>query len=87
MVSVEHFSCAEVSNRLYDFLDDELASDDTVRVQEHLQDCERCARRVEFEVQLMKEVRRRLSRVPVPTWAFERLGAKLIQLQAHPFQD
>jgi len=87
MVSV-HLSCAEVSDLVYDFLDDELASDETVRVQEHLHQCERCSRRVEFEDLLMKEMRARLSRVPaVPQWAIERLGARLVQLQAHPFQD
>ena len=62
----ERYSCAEAMRRLDDYLDRELAPDESARVEEHLQTCARCLRRYNFERAVLLELRAKLRRVAVP---------------------
>ncbi|HET7173771.1 MAG TPA: mycothiol system anti-sigma-R factor [Nocardioidaceae bacterium] len=41
--------CSDVLRRMYFFIDHELAEADTVRIQEHLDECAPCLHEVDFE--------------------------------------
>jgi anti-sigma factor RsiW len=59
-------SCAEMVPRLDDYVDRALSETESELVERHLGECVSCADRFRFEVSLIKALRRRLRRVPLP---------------------
>ena len=60
------WSCAAVIQKLYEFLDDELASEVSEVIREHLARCPPCAQRFEYERVFLRviEQRTRLEQAP-----------------------
>ena len=52
----EHITCEEVIEQLFDFLDRELDSETSERIDAHLQRCRDCFSRAEFEKRLRARV-------------------------------
>ena len=59
-------TCAEVFQRIQDYLDRELTPEEMERVREHLELCAWCAREVRFEGTVLREIRGRLARIDAP---------------------
>jgi len=70
-------TCEEVFKRLDDYLDRELAPEEVVLVNEHLESCVACASEYRFERTVLDAVRSRLRRLAVPAELVTRLVARL----------
>ena len=73
--------CTEAIRQLWEYLDDAVAADDRVLVEEHLARCRICCGELEFA----KELRRLLSRrspADLPTEVLERLSHTIEELGA-----
>lgn len=73
MTTLDRYTCLETVERLADYLDRELSAAETVEVERHLNTCERCLQRFQFEAAVLDELRAKLRRVPVPETLAERL--------------
>jgi anti-sigma factor (TIGR02949 family) len=77
MTPIEHYGCEDVFRRLDDFVDRELSADEIRLVQEHLQECEACAREHRFETSFIAEVRSKLKRIMAPPGLLQRIVTRL----------
>jgi anti-sigma factor (TIGR02949 family) len=59
-------TCVEALRRLDDYLDHELPTLDTGRVEAHLRECEACAKEFGFERSVIDQIRGKLREVPLP---------------------
>lgn len=59
-------TCAEVLDRLDDYLDRNLATEEVRRVYQHLDECLSCVRKYRFEQSLLEGIRSRLRRISLP---------------------
>lgn len=59
-------TCRQAFDRLEEFLDRELSSEETLRVVDHFEHCANCAREFRFEAGILEGVRSRLRRIKVP---------------------
>ena len=75
-MSLDRYTCLETVRRLDDYLDRELSTDETHEVERHLEVCDRCLRRFQFEGAVLDELRLKLRRVVVP----ETLESRLRQI-------
>ena len=66
MHNIDHFTCREVFRRLDDYLDRELTAPEMLRVKEHLETCEVCAREYKFEGKVLSDLKAKLRRVKAP---------------------
>jgi anti-sigma factor (TIGR02949 family) len=73
MNRLDRYTCLETVERLADYLDRELSAAETAEVERHLNTCERCLKRFQFEAAVLDELRAKLRRVPVPDTYTERL--------------
>ena len=73
MTEIDRYTCLETVQRLADYLDRELSTSETAEVERHLETCERCLRRFQFEAAVLDELRSTLRRVPVPQTLAARL--------------
>ncbi len=74
----EHrLSCEEVFQRLDDYIDRNLSTDEIRRVQAHLEDCVVCAGEYRFEATVVREIRERLQRIAGPPDLLAAIHAKL----------
>lgn len=55
-MNAEHITCQEVMQQLFDFLDRELDSELSDRIDDHLERCRDCFTRAEFEKRLRARV-------------------------------
>ena len=69
--------CQALLERLYLYLDDEIEGGECARIIAHLEGCERCFKRVEFERALKLVVKRSCSGSGLPEGLVERLRAEL----------
>ena len=65
MARRNRLTCAETFERLDDYLDRELRTDEMHRVAEHLKTCVRCASEFTFESRLIVEIRSKLARLEI----------------------
>jgi anti-sigma factor (TIGR02949 family) len=65
-MTLDRYTCLETVRRLDDYLDRELSATETVEVERHLEVCDRCLKRFQFEAAVLDELRTKLRRVPVP---------------------
>lgn len=59
-------ACEAILRLLDDYIDRELSAADMRLVEQHIEDCLRCAGRFRFEASLIQEVRSRLRRISLP---------------------
>ena len=77
MEHLDHDTCAQVFERLDDYLDRELEADEVARVEKHLETCAICAAEFVFESALYTRIRHKLQRLDVPAGLAERVLAQL----------
>ena len=78
----DRYTCEEMLRRLDDYLDRELTPAEVRRVEEHLQDCEACAREFGFEASVVRSVREKLREVDVPDSLLGRVSMALARERA-----
>lgn len=84
MRPVDRMNCDEAFRRFNDYLDRELEPEETELVREHLEFCERCARELEFEASVLREVRAKMERLSVPSSLTERIARVLRDAGGEP---
>jgi len=72
-------TCRQAFDRLEDFLDRELAADETILVRAHLEICAQCAAEFHFEQRILDGVRARLARIQVPADLAQRIARALAE--------
>jgi len=77
-MTLDRYTCLETVRRLDDYLDRELSATETVEVERHLEVCDRCLKRFQFEGAVLDDLRTKLRRVPVPE-TFEARLRKLLR--------
>lgn len=60
------YGCREALERLDDYVDHELSSDETRKVAQHLKLCHECARKFRFEAELVSGLRAKASQIAAP---------------------
>jgi anti-sigma factor (TIGR02949 family) len=70
-------ACEAILRRLDDYIDRELSPSDMQMVEQHIEDCLRCAGRYRFEISLIREVRSRLRRICLPADLVARIRLRL----------
>ena len=63
---LEFNQCEEAVKRLGDFLSHELAPEEEMRVNQHLQECNGCFEKFRFEVTLLQKIRSRAGQMQAP---------------------
>ena len=76
-MTLDHYTCLETVRRLDAYLDRELSATERVEVEKHLETCNGCLKRFQFEAAVLDELRTKLRRVSVPASLAERLRAAL----------
>jgi anti-sigma factor (TIGR02949 family) len=74
-MTLDRYTCLETVRRLDDYLDRELSATETREVERHLEVCDRCLQRFQFEGAVLDQLRVKLRQVAVP----ETLEARLRQ--------
>lgn len=72
---VDRFTCAEVLQRLDDYLDRELSPAEMLLVKEHLDGCARCAGEHQYERHILDGVKEKLRRISAPPGLLARVQA------------
>lgn len=75
-MNLDRYTCLETVRRLDDYVDRELNAAEAHEVERHLEVCNQCLRRFQFEGAVLDELRVKLRRVATP----EALEARLRQL-------
>jgi anti-sigma factor (TIGR02949 family) len=73
----DRFTCEEVFERLDDYLDRELTTDEMRMVREHLETCAACASEHRFELGVLDDVRAKLRRLAVPEDLMAKISARI----------
>jgi anti-sigma factor (TIGR02949 family) len=76
-MTLDRYTCLETVRRLDDYLDRELSAAERREVERHLETCDRCLGRFQFEAAVLDELRTKLRRVSVPETLEARLRAAL----------
>lgn len=76
-MTLDRYTCLETVRRLDDYLDRELSAPERREVERHLETCDACLRRFQFEAAVLDDVRTKLRRVSVPAALEARLRAAL----------
>jgi anti-sigma factor (TIGR02949 family) len=71
--SLEYNQCEEAVKRLNDFLSRELAPEEEVQVQQHLQECNGCFEKFRFEETLLHRLRDVIGQVQAPNVLRQRI--------------
>ena len=77
MTEHRHLTCEEVFRRLDDYLDRELDPGEVPQVEQHLAECEMCAREYRFEASVLEGIRKRVRRIQLPPDLMGRLSRRL----------
>ena len=70
-------ACEAILRLLDDYIDRELSVADMHMVEQHIENCLRCAGRYRFEASLIQEVRSRLRRIRLPGDLVDRIRLRL----------
>jgi anti-sigma factor (TIGR02949 family) len=70
-------ACEAILLRLDDYIDRELSPSEVHMVEQHIEECLRCASRYRFEISLIREVRYRLRRIRLPGDLVARIRLRL----------
>lgn len=77
MTLINRLTCEEVFRRLDDYLDRELSPSEMLRVKEHLDTCDGCAREYRFEERVLTDLRDKLRRISAPKDLIEKVSRSL----------
>ena len=77
MEHLSRYTCEEVFQRLDDYLDRELTSEEMQQVSEHLSTCAVCASEHRFEAGVLNGVREKLRRIEAPADLLSKISALL----------
>jgi len=81
MSSINRLTCEETLRRLDDYLDRELTPQEMVRVREHLETCEVCAREYNFEGKVLTDLKAKLRRVKAPEDLIAKISRTIAQFR------
>jgi anti-sigma factor (TIGR02949 family) len=81
MSSINRLTCEETLRRLDDYLDRELTPQEMVRVREHLETCEVCAREYNFEGKVLTDLKAKLRRVKAPEDLVAKISKTIAQFR------
>lgn len=70
-------TCEEAFRRLDDFLDRQLAPEETRLVEEHLRVCEACTREFTYEASVLAGIKQKLQQLEVPPELVSRILSRL----------
>jgi anti-sigma factor (TIGR02949 family) len=76
-MNLDRYTCLETVRRLDDYLDRELSPAETHEVERHLEVCDHCLKRFQFEGAVLDDLRIKLRRVVVPETLETRLRRAL----------
>ena len=79
---VDRFTCAEVLQRLDDYLDRELSPAEMLLVKEHLDECAMCAGEHQYERSILDGVKDKLRRISAPPGLLGRVQASIARANA-----
>jgi anti-sigma factor (TIGR02949 family) len=82
-----HLTCEEVFSRLDDYLDRELDPGEVPQVEQHLVECEMCAREYRFEASVLAGIRRKVQRIQLPPDLLGRLFRRLSEAREDAAQE
>jgi anti-sigma factor (TIGR02949 family) len=77
MRHLDRVTCAQILDRLDDYIDRELGPDEVRRVEAHLRDCATCAAECLFETTVLVQIRSKLRQLDVPETLRDRILARL----------
>lgn len=72
-MNVDRYTCEQVFQRINDYLDRELSSQEMILVRAHLDTCAQCTSEYDFEGTVLAELKSKLRRVDLPPSALERI--------------
>lgn len=85
LLGLDIYGCREALERLDDFVDRELAPDETQKVQQHLKICHDCARKFRFEENFVAGMKSKTAKIALPDQdAFKAKIAALIARESAP---
>lgn len=76
-MATDRLTCEQVFRRLDDFVDRELTPEETLLVEEHLEECAACLAEYRFERGVVDELKAKLRRVEAPPGLLARITARL----------
>lgn len=76
-MTLARYTCEDVFRRLDDYVDRALSAEERERVENHLAECEACAREYRFETGFVREVRAKLQRISAPSDLLDRISSRL----------
>jgi anti-sigma factor (TIGR02949 family) len=76
-MTLDRYTCLETVRRLDDYVDRELSATETREVERHLEVCDRCLQRFQFEGAVLDQLRVKLRHVVVPETLETRLRQAL----------
>jgi anti-sigma factor (TIGR02949 family) len=79
---VDPYNCEETFRRFDDYLDRELTAEEAALVEEHLEHCEMCARELDFEASVLRQVRAKIERIAIPAGLLSRVRGALDRVDA-----
>lgn len=83
----DQLACEDLFRKLDDFLDREISPRDAVLVREHLETCAVCAGEYAFEESVLRNVRRKLSRIAAPPGLLQKISARIAEARKQPGQS
>ncbi len=84
MTQIDRYACAEVFERLNDYLDRELDESERELVKAHLEACAVCAAEFIFEGRVASEIRCKLSRIAAPSGLLEKVSRAIAGMEDDP---
>lgn len=66
ILGLDLYGCKETLERLDDYVDHELAPDETKKVQQHLVICRACAQKFRFETELVEGIKDKTQKIAAP---------------------
>lgn len=74
-----HLSCKDCVDRLGDFVDRELSTEEIAAVELHLEHCFGCSREFRFEGAMLESIKVTLRRVKAPSSLLDKIRAQLTE--------
>jgi mycothiol system anti-sigma-R factor len=73
--------CSEVLDRVYEYLDDEMAELDCAKIKQHLDECGPCLRQYDLDLALKALIRRSCACEPAPEQLRARVLTRITQVR------
>ncbi|MGD8496851.1 MAG: zf-HC2 domain-containing protein [Gemmatimonadales bacterium] len=77
MSSLDRYTCEQVFHLLDDYVDRELTTEETERVEEHLATCAQCASEARFERGIVDGLKNKIRQIDVPASLLEKIETAL----------